>query len=291
MYANAGYLNHTDMDFEDFSQPLIVKSCGVYRLLRMPVFNTCRPLGRKDYQLLYVVSGKVYLDYQGQTEEVTAGHMILYRPGIAQNYTYFAQDKPEVYWIHFTGSDVEQILEHNGISAQEHILRSGCSPEYQQLFLQIIREFQVPKPHCQELILLLFKQILLLMYRHLEENTHANRKIQKEVEHAVHFFNENLSSPISIQEYAVSQHMSTCWFIRNFKQYIGMTPMQYITSMRIAKARWLLENTDYNISEISALVGYENPLYFSRIFKKQTGRSPANYRKEWMDSSAGKPDL
>ena len=41
----------------------------------------------------------------------------------------------------------------------------------------------------------------------------------------------------------------------------------------------LLETTDYNVAEISAIIGYDNPLYFSRIFKKQRGVSPKDYRK------------
>lgn len=286
MYANAGYLNNTDVDYEDLGAPLIVKSCGVYRLAGRAVFNTCRPHGRKDYQLIYVASGRIVVNYDGVTEVVSAGHMLLYRPGIAQDYTYHAEDRPEVYWIHFTGSDVEAVMEKNGFGAETHMVHAGSSPEYQQLFLRIIRELQVPGIRREELVLLLFEQILLLMYRSLQEESGSNHRIREEAEHAVHFFNENLRSPISIQEYAASRHMSTCWFIRSFRQYIGMSPMQYITSMRIAKARWLLENTSCNINEVSDLVGYENPLYFSRIFKKQTGVSPANYRKGLVQQEA-----
>ena len=73
--------------------------------------------------------------------------------------------------------------------------------------------------------------------------------------------------------------MSVCWFIRSFKRYMGVTPMQYVTSIRINKAKELLKNTNYSIQEISGLVGYENPLYFSRIFRKQIGCSPSGYRK------------
>lgn len=73
--------------------------------------------------------------------------------------------------------------------------------------------------------------------------------------------------------------MSTCWFIRNFKQYTKMTPLQYILSIRIANAQSLLETTLYSMTEIASIVGYDNPLYFSRIFKKQTGLSPSEYRK------------
>lgn len=58
-----------------------------------------------------------------------------------------------------------------------------------------------------------------------------------------------------------------------------MSPMQYILMNRINNAVSLLETTDYNVNEISTIVGYENPLYFSRLFKKQKGVSPTEYRK------------
>lgn len=104
---------------------------------------------------------------------------------------------------------------------------------------------------------------------------------QKEMEDTIRYFNEAFSQEISIEEYAKNQHMSVCWFIRCFKRYMGMTPLQYVTSIRITKAKDLLKNTAFTIQEVGRLVGYENPLYFSRIFKKQTGHSPSEYRKEY----------
>lgn len=280
MYTNTGYLHQTDIDLEDLSRPLIVESCGIYRFRTLPVMKTSRPLGRKDYQLLYIASGKIQFFLENQERELAAGHVVLYRPGIPQKYTYLAKSHPEVYWIHFTGRDVEMILGRYGFPLFEMILYTGISSEYQRLFLQIIRELQVQRPCFGELLPLLLEQIFLTIRRDRIEGPDADRKIQKEVERAVHFFNENFYTPIRIEEYAAAQHMSTCWFIRNFKQYTGMPPMQYITSIRIAKAKSLLESTDYNIGEIASIVGYDNPLYFSRIFKKLTGNSPARYRKK-----------
>ena len=100
------------------------------------------------------------------------------------------------------------------------------------------------------------------------------------METAAAYFNENYHRDIHIEEYAVSRGMSVSWFIRNFKKYTGTTPMQFVTSIRITNAQMLLETTNYAVNEISRNVGYDNPLYFSRLFRKQKGCAPSQFRKK-----------
>lgn len=278
MYTNTGYLHQVDMDLEDLSLPLTVESCGVYRLVHRPVMTTSRPQGRMDYQLLFIASGHATFTFGGESHQLPPGTVVLYRPGEPQQYVYRLEDQAEVYWVHFTGYRAASLTEKAGFCGVSY-LNPGVGPEFSQMFLRMIRELQVQRPCFGEILALTLEQLFWMIRRHLDETAVGNRRIQKEVEHAVHFFNENFSSPINIGDYAKSQHMSTCWFIRSFKQYIGMPPMQYLTSIRIAKAKGLLESTDYNVTEIASIVGYDNPLYFSRIFKKLTGQSPLGYRK------------
>ena len=277
MYVYSGYLNHGDMELEDYAHPLIVTGCGIYRLIRQPIMHTIRAEGRKDYQLLYISSGKAFFEFPEGTVEVSAGEMILYRPGVPQRYWYLVEDRPEVCWIHFTGSQAESYLNEAGFS-KKHQLHVGISPEYRELFRQIIGELQLRRPCFEEFpphyLRLLFAEI----HRSQKEGTLSLRPNQEGILRAVQDFNESFAAPISIQEYAASRHMSVCWFIRSFRNYMGMAPMQYITFLRITRAKELLRSTDYPIQEIGSIVGYENPLYFSRIFKKQTGYSPSEYR-------------
>ena len=286
MYINSGYLNNSRTDFKDNSTPLVVGSCGTYRLKTRPTLPTYWQKGRRDYQILYVANGKTHFWFDGKEEIVSAGHMVLYKPEEIQKYVYYLEDNPEVFWIHFTGSDVKNILAYHGISLDEHVFYCGVLPDYKALFRKIIQELQLCRYGYEDYIASLFNDILLLVDRQQHEQKKATGDVQEQIERAAAYFNENYNTKISIDDYAESLHISTNWFIHNFKQYAGMSPAQYILSLRMVNAQSLLERTTYNIKEISEIVGYENPLYFSRVFKKEIGKSPAQYRKEMTPTEA-----
>lgn len=286
MYINAGYLNNSRTDFKDNSTPLVVGSCGTYRLKTRPKLPTYWQKGRRDYQILYVANGNTHFWFDGREEIVSAGHMVLYKPEEIQKYVYYLEDSPEVFWIHFTGSDVKNILAYHGISLDEHVFYCGVLPDYKALFRKIIQELQLCRYGYEDYIASLFNDILLLVDRQQHEQKKATGNVQEQIERAAAYFNENYNTKISIDDYAESLHISTNWFIHNFKQYAGMSPAQYILSLRMVNAQSLLERTTYNIKEISEIVGYENPLYFSRVFKKEIGKSPAQYRKEMIPTEA-----
>ena len=286
MYINSGYLNNSRTDFKDNSTPLVVGSCGTYRLKTRPNLPTYWQKGRRDYQILYVANGKTHFWFDGREEIVSTGHMVLYKPEEIQKYVYYLEDNPEVFWIHFTGSDVKNILAYHGISLDEHVFYCGVLPDYKALFRKIIQELQLCRYGYEDYIASLFNDILLLVDRQQHEQKKATGNVQEQIERAAAYFNENYNTKISIDDYAESLHSSTNWFIHNFKQYAGMSPAQYILSLRMVNAQSLLERTTYNIKEISEIVGYENPLYFSRVFKKEIGKSPAQYRKEMIPTEA-----
>lgn len=279
MYINSGYLHNSLLDFKDKSKPLVVGSCGTYRLIHQPKLPTYRPSGRIDYQLLYIAAGKGHFFLNGKEEMIDAGHMILYKPREMQRYVYYGTDQTEVYWVHFTGNNVKNILKEYHLFESGQIIQTGNSTEYHQIFRKMIQELQLTRPHYEEYLSLLLRELFLLISRQAPVGTSSqNRILQKEVEKAAQYFNEHFAEDLSIEEYAVSKHLSTCWFIRSFKRYNGLTPMQYILNLRITNAKTLLRTTTYSVAEVAAIVGYDNPLYFSRLFKKQTGLPPSEFR-------------
>jgi len=280
MYTNNAYLNNTMVDIKDKSKPLIVTSCGTYRLYTKPILPTWRPRGRLDYQLLYIAAGKAHFHFDDKEQIVTAGHMVLYRPKEPQKYEYYGEDQTEVYWVHFTGGNVKNVLRSYGLTDDKRVFYCGSGLDYQNLFRTMINELQMCKVNYAEMLEMYLRQIFIMLQRYFLNSLKTdNAHVVEEINKATLYFNEHYSEDISIDEYAQNNHVSVSWFIRNFKQCTGSTPMQYILSKRIYNAEILLHDSTYNVTEIAEIVGYDNPLYFSRIFKKVKGISPSEYRK------------
>jgi len=282
LYINVAYVDEENPNLEDLSVPLRINNCGYYRVHTTPVIETPHPEGRNDYQLLYIAAGKGEFYFKGSKEPtiVTKGNMILFRPGEPQVYYYYAVDKTEVYWVHFTGWKVEEYLERYELPHDENVFYTGVSPDYPWIYNQMIRELQLQRVNHEDMISLYMHHIFITINRYIKERRETKNDTINDIERAAHYFKDNYNKQISIEQYAEEHLMSVNWFIHSFKSVMKMSPMQYIISLRIAMAKGYLENSTKNIAEISNEVGYENALYFSRLFRKYTGMTPTEYRKK-----------
>lgn len=279
MYVNSAYLGKAHEDIVSHSEPLIVTAAGYNRFLTSRVNRTIRPNGRGDYQLLYISSGCAHFYFDGKDRIVQEGNMVLYRPYETQLYNYDSADKPESYWVHFTGSDVTRILDNFGLTKNENVFFTGVSPDYEWYFRQMIRELRLKRIGYEEFLNMDLRYIFLTINRFIREKNDVGVGMLDEIERATYYFNEHYNQQIVIEEYAKSRAMTANWFTQNFKKITRLTPMQYILSLRITNAKNLIDNTDYNMTKVAELVGYDDSMYFSRVFKKHTGMSPTEYKK------------
>lgn len=281
MYVNSGYLNNSRVDFKDHARPLTVGSCGTYRLYKHPVLPSHRPKGRVDFQLLYVATGKAHFFFEGKEEIVQAGSFVLYYPREEQKYYYYAAEHPEVFWVHFTGYDVTNILRFYKFTKEKRIYHTGTLPEFRWIFTKMIQELQGCRPLYEEMLASLLNDLFLLINRQMEYGANGPNSVQNEVELAAAYFNEHYNEPISVSDYAKEHHISLNHFTRNFKHFFGMTPTKYFVTLRMTNAQTLLETAEYSIKEIASLVGYRDPLYFGQLFKREVGLPPSEYRKQF----------
>ena len=284
LYVNSGYLFNTRVPFKEKKMPLRILSAGTYQLFTWPKLPTWRPKGRVDWQIIYIAAGEGHFMLDGQEVIVPAGNMVLYQPKQQQKYFYYGKDRTQVWFVHFTGRQVKSILKHYEIPLDGYILHTGISREYEECFRKMRDELIKCSWGYEEMLTYLFRELLLTMHRRMTENApRVTGFIQDEIDRARTYFEEHYNKEISIEQYAVSRNMSTSWFNRSFRSAMGTSPMKYILNIRIRNAQTLLETTDYSISVIASLVGYDNPMYFSRLFRKAKGMPPSKYRKTFRE--------
>ena len=101
------------------------------------------------------------------------------------------------------------------------------------------------------------------------------------VEKARSYMQENYSRDISLDDVSKEVNVSPYYFSKIFKEESGENFTEYLTKIRINKAKELLEDAELSIKEIGVMSGYTDPNYFSRIFKKHTGITPREYRERY----------
>ena len=284
LYVNAGYLFNSRVPFKEKKMPLRILSAGTYQLFTRPRLPTWRPKGRVDWQLIYIAAGEGHFVLGGKEVVVPAGNMVLYQPKQQQKYYYLGKDTSQYWFVHFTGRDVRSILTHYEIPLDGYILYTGLSRDYEDLFRRMRDELVVCDWGYEEMLTILFKELMLTMHRRMARSTSRIAGfIQDEMDRARDYFEQHYNEDISIEQYAASRSMSSSWFNRSFRNAMGTSPMKYILDIRIRNAQALIETTDYPIGDIATIIGYDNPMYFSRLFRKAKGLSPAKYRKVYRE--------
>ncbi|CDF79779.1 transcriptional regulator, AraC family [Formosa agariphila KMM 3901] len=124
--------------------------------------------------------------------------------------------------------------------------------------------------------------ILLVLFSKFINNSNSEGKLitNKHMRNTMIYISENLHEKLTVEDLAAYCYLSKDHFSRSFKQCFGVRPIKYIQSRRVQRAQLLLLTTSDSLKEISEKVGLENLSYFIKIFKKNTGKTPTEFRNE-----------
>lgn len=104
------------------------------------------------------------------------------------------------------------------------------------------------------------------------------QQTQTVLDRAKKYIQERFTDDLSLEEVADSVHLNPHYFSKIFKQQVGTTFIDFVTALRIDKAKALMATGQLSLKEVCFEVGYNDPNYFSRVFKKVTGVTPSDYR-------------
>jgi len=266
-----------DSGIKDDRYPLFVISSGFQKFITRNL-RISRPAGRVDYQIIYLVKGKGYYDFGNGPEEVSEGNIIVYQPGQKQFYEYFARDSTELYWIHFTGSKSDEIMQKLNLT-DRYVYYAGIRGDCIDLWKKITCEIQGKQVYFERISGIYLEELLLIFARKfMTDRPNHQNNLCDNIRSVITYMYENYNRKITVSELAGRCNLSMYRFIHKFKEATGLTPIEFLTKIRMDEAKYLLSNSQLNISEIASIVGYDDPLYFSRVFKKATGLSPRYYK-------------
>jgi len=147
-------------------------------------------------------------------------------------------------------------------------------------------ELPAPAPHSQLAVKTYLKTILVLLGKYYSAHLRAvrifergQRRIQQ-MRPVFEFLEREYGRPVSVDDAAAIVSMSKTRFMRFFKQVTGETFITYLNRFRIVKAQALLVQTDKPVADVSLEVGFCDQSYFGMLFRRVTGRTPLEYRRD-----------
>ncbi len=242
-----------------------------------------RPSGTPSYQLIYIKSCKAPITYTIGNQEYTAqkDDIILYRPYEAQKYIYTTDHEVLAYWIHFDGTEVENLMKKFRINDIKILHLTDTTISVPHTIKMIMNEINASHRFSQDII---SGELCTLLAKLAQFNYLSSNNFSK-IDEIIDEIKINFSDNTSNQDYAYKCGLSLPHFLRRFKQVTGKSPLNYKLNLRIIHAKQLITSTELSINQIAQVVGFNDPFHFSRYFKKLTGYSPKEYREFFSENN------
>ena len=232
---------------------------------------------RDVYAVHYIVSGKGYLKTCNQTFSLKTGESFMIFPHTEVYYYPDPQDPWEYYWIEFNGAEASRLLPMIKIEPDHPVM--GTAPiDFKPLFHMVNTD--VTEPFERERS---DAGLHLLLSYYIECYPSDNTFLKKDYALLAREYIESnfWNTSISVLDVVEFVKIERSYLYRLFKQENGMSISGYLTEFRIRRACELLANSQLSIKSLAYSVGYQDPLYFSKIFKKITSYTPSEYRKAY----------
>lgn len=247
-----------------------------------------RLLTLNEYILIYCISGHGHV-VLNQTESITllAGHAFLIPPHTIHKY-FSSEEAPwSILWVHFTLNHQDaQKFSLSFRSKRSVPIQSSSKINFVQRHFNDIIEYARmdaelgPFVGMAQSLKLLLSDVFLIE-DHYDKETRLFKKAHQ-------YMMEHLNTTISLNDLATSLQISEVYVNKIFNHHANTSPIRYFITLKMDYAQQLLSMTAVSIKEVAHQLGYSDPYYFSRIFKKETDWSPSQYRKMTRESFSAK---
>lgn len=232
-----------------------------------------------DCLIIYCVKGGGLLCIDNQTQAVNEGDLIVLPKGISHRYWANKTDPWTMYWVHFSGAHaldyVHQVMPSQHAFVVSVGLHSKLISDFESLLSVQRTGYQFS--HFLYASNLLAQLLTYIALQARKTSAQSGNHINLEKIHAL--MEQHLTDQLDLNTLARSANLSKYHFSKKYKELTGQSPIQHFLHMKMERACYLLDISQQSIASISESLGYEDPQYFSRLFKKVIGLSPREYRR------------
>lgn len=230
------------------------------------------------FRLHFVVKGKVFLSYGGKTVTLAKNSLFVLIPNADTNYCTDETVATEIYWVTFNGYNALKYTNLIGLSESKPfmLLKNGTIIKY--FYDNFVKQYD----DSPVLELVLQKNLFNILHTAYEANTEITQRQNNEpknketektnkfnIQNILLYIQQHLSDPeLSLKSMAEALYFHPNYVSRMFRQEMSLTFSRYLAMRRIEYSVSLIEQGYTNVSTISSMCGFKDPLYFSRVFKK-----------------------
>ncbi len=238
-----------------------------------------RNLGIPSVVLIYCRRGKGSLQIDNTIYKIQQGHLIIIPPNTPHIYQADDTDPWSIFWIHFTGEQTQSLLDCLIKTVRNPLL---FVPDTQLMSNAFEDVYACLNYHYSDAGLLAMTSELLRLFSitklHQGFPGSQRQSVEDRVASTLDFMEQHLDMSLTLEELAAHSGQSVPYYTRLFKERTNQSPMACFIQLKIRKTCELLDQTDLSIKQIAGELGYDDPYYFSRLFKKVQGCSPSTYR-------------
>lgn len=229
---------------------------------------------------IYCVEGAGWCEMAGERREVRAGELLVIPPTTPHAYGADRRKPWTIYWFHAKGGLLPDFLAGLMVSPARPVVFLGDDPQVLAVFeevLEVLEQGCAPQQmlHASHAL----AHLLALMVRHRHESWRVQPDSRQKISQTIAYMKQHLSGPLQLDTLARLAGLSRSRYSALFKEQTGCAPMDYFGRLRMQRACQMLDATGLSVKAVAARLGYEDPLYFSRVFRSVTEMSPVEYRR------------
>ena len=232
------------------------------------------PYRQENYLLTYVAEGAADFTVNGQQRHVVEYTFYVMRPHCGMTYRTDPLKPWTIYWVIVDGSEMEYLLDVLDLKSNDPFV---IIRETRKMLSVLSALFERTGGNSlsdkMESMSLLYSIFSILA----ENRTYSAGNAY--ISESLDYISQHYAEELSVQNLAAALHLNYSYFSRLFKKETGLSPIRYITSVRVKKAKYLLQYSSLTVTEVARAVGFFDVLYFSRAFRRCTGVSPTTFRQ------------